>query len=90
MTERTPQYEAGSTRPPPRWRHRIREAREAAGLNQRQLARLAGIEATNLNTLERGTRQPNVTTLLRIALALEIPLDDLVEIILNPKDANDR
>jgi transcriptional regulator with XRE-family HTH domain len=71
----------GTTRPAPRWRSRIREQREAAGFNQRELARRAGLTPEYLNTLERQGRQPGVGTLLRVARALDLGLDDLVEIV---------
>ena len=71
----------GSTRPAPRWRSRIREQREAAGLNQRELARRAGLTPEYLNVLERQGRQPGVGTLLRVARALDVGLDDLIDVV---------
>jgi len=47
---------------------RLRQAREAAGLSQRELAQRTGIDATAISRVESG-RQPNVTlrTLQRLA-----------------------
>jgi len=62
----------------PQWRHTIRERREAAGLNQRELARRTGLTPEYLNAMERGTRQPGILTLVRIARALGLSIDDLI------------
>lgn len=75
---RTANYESGSTSPPPKWTNRIKEVREERGHNQRQLARLAGLDAANLNAYEQGRLAPSVATLLRLTRALECSLDDLV------------
>jgi transcriptional regulator with XRE-family HTH domain len=75
---RTANYESGATSPPPKWSNRIKEVREERGHNQRQLARLAGLDAANLNAYEQGRLTPSVATLLRITQALECSLDDLV------------
>ncbi len=63
---------------PPEWRHAIRERREAAGLNQRELARRTGLTPEYLNAIERGPRRPGVLTLVRIARALGVTIDDLI------------
>ena len=63
---RTANYESGATSPPPKWRNRIKEVREEQGHNQRQLARLAGLDAANLNAYEQGRLAPSVATLLRL------------------------
>jgi transcriptional regulator with XRE-family HTH domain len=62
----------------PQWRHMIRERREAAGLNQRELARRTGLTPEYLNAVERGGRRPGVVTLVRIARALDVTIDDLI------------
>jgi transcriptional regulator with XRE-family HTH domain len=62
----------------PQWRHLIRERREAAGLNQRELTRRTGLTPEYLNAIERRTRQPGVLTLIRIARALGVSIDDLI------------
>jgi transcriptional regulator with XRE-family HTH domain len=75
----TAAYQAGTT-PPPQWRHRIRDARERRGLTQTALARASGLERSNLALIETRRREPSVTTLLRLALALGITVDDLIEL----------
>lgn len=57
---------------------RIREARAAQGLSLEQLARLTGISAPALSLIERGKRDPRLTTLKRISDALRIPLTLLI------------
>jgi HTH-type transcriptional regulator, competence development regulator len=54
--------------------HRIRETRVAQGLSLEQLARLTGISAPALSLIETGKRDPRLTTLKRIAVALRAPL----------------
>lgn len=83
---RTANHESGATSPPPKWRNRIKEVREERGHNQRQLARLAGLDAPNLNAYEQGRLTPSVATLLRLTRALECSLDELVVVEDNDGD----
>lgn len=55
-------------------RHRAR-----AGLNQEDLAIDAGVDRTFVSRLERGIRQPTITTLIDLADALGISASILVE-----------
>lgn len=58
----------------------IAEARRSAGLSQRQLAARLETASQEVSRLECGYRScPRLTTLLRVARALEIPLTDLVD-----------
>ncbi len=50
----------------------VRKLRLAAGLTQEQLAAEAGMERSYVSDLERGTRNPSVTALGRLAEALEV------------------
>jgi len=52
---------------------RIREARRARGISQRQLARQISISVRTLRAYERNTRTPDDKTLHRIADVLEFP-----------------
>lgn len=56
----------------------LRERRLAAGLSQEKLALEAGIDRTFVSLLERGGRQPTLTTLWRLAAALGVTPADLV------------
>ena len=50
----------------------VRERRIAAGMSQEELAFAAGMKRSYLSDLERGTRNPSVRALGRIAGALGI------------------
>lgn len=50
----------------------VRKLRLAADLTQEQLAAEAGMERSYLSDLERGTRNPSVAALGRIAEALQV------------------
>jgi transcriptional regulator with XRE-family HTH domain len=44
-----------------------------------ELARLAGMNHSQVGRLERGTHLPNLFTMARLARALEVPLSSLVD-----------
>lgn len=48
----------------------VASARAAAGISQKQLAQLTGIDQSDLSKIERGVANPSVATLERIAKAL--------------------
>ncbi len=52
----------------------IREAREKQGLSQTRLAELMGVTRATVNGLEANRSSPTVSTLQKVALALDIPL----------------
>jgi transcriptional regulator with XRE-family HTH domain len=56
---------------------KIRELR--GELAQEQLALAAGISTSTLSRIERGTYQPRLPTLRKIAAALGVPIGELVE-----------
>ena len=58
--------------------HRVHELRSARGWTQQQLADEAGLDRTYISGLERGKQNPSIGALLRLATALEAPLDRLV------------
>ncbi|WP_081703526.1 MULTISPECIES: helix-turn-helix domain-containing protein [Brevundimonas] len=51
---------------------RVRTLRREAGLSQEELAFRAGMKRSYLSDLERGTRNPSVRALERLALGLSI------------------
>ncbi len=57
---------------------RIRENRTKANLTQAALAEKAGIEPSNLSHIERAATKVSLPTLINIANALEVTLDELV------------
>jgi transcriptional regulator with XRE-family HTH domain len=58
---------------------RLRELREERDLSIRGLGRLSGLSANALSVIERGLSSPSVSTLYKIALALEIPVTAFFE-----------
>lgn len=48
----------------------VRRARAERGLSQEQLADAAGFHVTHLGGVERGVRNPNYATIVRLARAL--------------------
>lgn len=58
----------------------VRLFRIAAGLSQEELAFRASMKRTYLSDLERGTRNPSVRALGRLAHALDVPPGKLLEL----------
>lgn len=59
--------------------HRVRTLRETTGKSQEDLAHEADVHRTYLSGVERGVRNPSLTTLARIAAALGVSLAVVVE-----------
>jgi len=58
----------------------IRALRQKRKLSQEKLARLTDISLNTLTKIESGfTKRPSIQTIHRIAKALEVSLDELVE-----------
>lgn len=58
----------------------IRELRQKRKLSQEKLARLTDISLNTLTKIESGfTKRPSIQTIHKIAKALGVSLDDLVE-----------
>jgi transcriptional regulator with XRE-family HTH domain len=55
----------------------IHQLREARGLTQEQMARLSGIPRTTWGHLESGGANPTLSILHKVALALQVPLEEL-------------
>jgi len=60
---------------------RIREVRVTRGLTQGDLAELCGTSIAAISHIERGTKVPTITTLVRLADALECKVTKLVEVL---------
>ncbi len=56
----------------------IRHLRRQAGLSQEQLAERASTDLTQIGGLERGTRNPSYSTLIRVAAALKTRVGEIV------------
>jgi len=57
---------------------RIRSARKGAGMKQQELSERTGIDQAIISKLERGSHQPRVDTLERIAIGLGLSLAELL------------
>ena len=57
--------------------NRIREARVQAGLKQKELAEKIGVSESRVSQYEKGSQNPRIGTLLKIADALEISVQYL-------------
>jgi transcriptional regulator with XRE-family HTH domain len=57
----------------------LQRLRREKGLSQEELADLASIHQTYLSGVERGKRNPTITVLQRIAKALGVDIQDLVQ-----------
>ena len=58
----------------------IRKLREAKGLSQEKLARLADVANNTLIKMESGENQnPTLDTLKKVAKALDVSVDDLIK-----------
>ncbi len=51
----------------------VREIREELGLSQEALAMHSGLDRTFISLLERGRRQPSLSTILFLAFSLDVP-----------------
>lgn len=56
----------------------LQRLRREAGLSQEELAGRSGVHQTYLSGVERGIRNPTVTVLQKIAVALGLDIDDVV------------
>lgn len=56
----------------------LRQLRKEKGLSQEGLALAGNLDRTFVSLLERGLRQPSLTTLIQVAGVLEIPASELV------------
>ncbi len=55
----------------------IRSVRHKLGLSQEEVAHRAGIHVTYLSGIERGTRNPSLKNIRRVALALNMAVREL-------------
>lgn len=56
----------------------LQSRRAELGMNQRELAKRAGLHYTTLNRVERGHHEPSLPTLKAIAAALDLAITDLL------------
>jgi transcriptional regulator with XRE-family HTH domain len=69
-----------------RFGSRIRDARQAAGMTQEDLAAACGVERSYLSVLERGGRDARLSTVTRLARSLNLQPGDLLDDAPPPDD----
>jgi transcriptional regulator with XRE-family HTH domain len=62
-----------------RFGRNLARARKRAGLSQEEVGYRASLHRTEIGLLERGERTPRIDTALKLAGAVEVGLDQLVE-----------
>lgn len=63
---------------PRRFGDAVRRLRLVQGLSQERLAATAGIDRAYMGGLERGQRNPSLTTIARVARGLQLPISELM------------
>jgi len=58
---------------------RVRELRRKKGFSQEQFSFESHIDLTSVSEIETGARNPTLRTIHKIALALKVPIRDLVD-----------
>jgi transcriptional regulator with XRE-family HTH domain len=58
---------------------RVRERREKLRLSQEDFADQVGLDRTYVSGIERGTRNPTLATMKRLAEGLGVPLETLLK-----------
>ena len=56
----------------------VKQLRKSLGLSQEALADEANLDRTFVSQLETGTKQPSLTTIFRLAVALRVEASDLL------------
>lgn len=62
---------------------RIREKRDEQGLTREKVAEMTGISVNYLGTIERGEKVPRVEVIIKIANALKVTSDELLQDVLD-------
>lgn len=58
---------------------RLRAIRTERGLSQHKLSTLTGMRDSEISRYERGRRDPQLTTILRLARGLDVPPSELLD-----------
>jgi len=57
----------------------MRRLRQSKGWSQEEFAHQAGLHRTYISDLERGARNPTITVVDKLAVALDVPLGTLLD-----------
>lgn len=69
--------------------HRLCLRRKALGLSQEQTAERAGVHPTYIGQVERGEKNPTITSIAKICSALDYPMEQLFEKIIETNEPDD-
>jgi len=58
---------------------KLKEFREKKGLSQLSLGNILGISKQTVSSYETGSREPNIEMLAKLAIVLEVTIDELIE-----------
>lgn len=58
---------------------KIKEFREKKGLSQEKLGEILGLSKQTISSYELGTREPNIETLVKISIVLDVSVDELIQ-----------
>ena len=58
---------------------RIKQMRKVSGLGQQELSELIGCSRTSVSNIERGEHMPTLPTLLRIIIAIDCNVSDILK-----------
>jgi transcriptional regulator with XRE-family HTH domain len=61
----------------------LKQLRTERKISQERLAELCNLDRTYISLLERGLRQPTLSTIFKISQALEITPSELIKIVEN-------
>ena len=67
----------------------IKTERSSLGISQEQLAERAGLHRTYVSDVERGVRNPSISTVERLADALELPISALFDRASHARESRD-
>ncbi len=60
-------------------RVRLREIRQSLGLSLTDVAKASGVSRSEVQGIDNGNIEPKIFTLCKIAIALKLTLEDLVD-----------
>lgn len=58
----------------------LKQVRLKKGYSLEELAKLTGISSSHLNYIERNEKEPSISMLLRIAIALNVDIKELYKV----------
>lgn len=58
----------------------LKQIRDEKNVSLRELEKRSGISKTHLNAIEKQEKEPTLSVLLRIAKALDVPLEKLYKV----------